>query len=242
MQSCGATYECLCVCVRLCEDELVPIRRKFLPKRAESSVQSGFRASFGKINGCNNQSRHNEGSHSASHSAMLGLDYSSSDEDGDDTTKVHAPTVAAEADKRGGEAGETPLQKMEGARGASNPGRTGAGVSSASDPRPSTILPSAFDLLEATGPGGVGSMTQHYSRPGPPGGRAQHSGTAVTGVKRPASGQFPLPSVPQKSGRGGQQRNVSGKPVNTLLPPQLRGRANNATQDLEALGFKRKPS
>ena len=241
MQSCGATYECLCVCVRLCEGELVPIRRKFLPKRAESSVQSGFRASFGKINVCN-QSRHNEGSHSASHSAMLGLDYSSSDEDGDDTTKVHAPTVAAEADKRGGEAGETPLQKMEGARGASNPGRTGAGVSSASDPRPSTILPSAFDLLEATGPGGVGSMTQHYSRPGPPGGRAQHSGTAVTGVKRPASGQFPLPSVPQKSGRGGQQRNVSGKPVNTLLPPQLRGRANNATQDLEALGFKRKPS
>ena len=139
------------------------------------------------------------------------------------------------------EAGETPLQKMEGARGASNPERTGAGVSSASDHRPSTILPSAFDLLEATGPGGVGSMTQHYSRPGPPGGGAQHSGTAVTGVKRPASGQFPLPSVPQKSGRGGQQRNVSGKPVNTLLPPQLRGRANNATQDLEALGFKRKP-
>ena len=172
---------------------------------------------------------------------MLGLDYSSSDEDDDDATNVQAPTVAAEADKRGVEAGETPLQKMEGARGASNPGRTGAGVSSASDHRPSTILPSAFDLLEATGPGGVGSMTQHYSRPGPPGGGAQHSGTAVTGVKRPASGQFPLPSVPQKSGRGGQQRNVSGKPVNTLLPPQLRGRANNATQDLEALGFKRKP-
>ena len=49
-----------------------------------------------------NQSRHNEGCHSASHSAMLGLDYSSSDEDNDDTKKVQAPTVAAEADKRGG--------------------------------------------------------------------------------------------------------------------------------------------
>ena len=63
-------------------------------------MQSGFRASFGKINVCN-QSRHNEGSHSASHSAMLGLDYSSSDEDGDDSTKVHAPTVAAEAEAAG---------------------------------------------------------------------------------------------------------------------------------------------
>ena len=113
------------------------------------------------------KSRHNKGCHSASHSAMLGLDYSSSDEDDDDTTNVQAPTVAAEADKRGVEAGETPLQKIEGARGASNPGRTGAGVSSASDPRPSTILPSAFDLLEATGPGGVGSICLLYTSPSP---------------------------------------------------------------------------
>lgn len=30
--------------------------------------------------------------------------------------------------------------------------------------------------------------------------------------------------VVQKSSRAGQQKNVSAKPVNTLLPPQLRGR------------------
>ena len=180
---------------------------------------------------------HNEGSHSASHgSAMLGLDYSSSDEDDEDKTVAEAPTVAAEAPKRGGEAGDG--AEKAGVKGA--PGRTGAGVPRASNPRPSTSLPSASDLLGATGSGGVGSMTQHYSMPGAPGGQAQN-GAAVTGVKRRApGGQFPLPSVPQKSGRAGQQRNVSGKPVNTLLPPQLRGRANNATQDLEALGFKRK--
>ena len=198
---------------------------------------------------------HNEGSHSASHgSAMLGLDYSSSDEDDEDKTVAEAPTVAAEAPKRGGEAGDG--AEKAGVKGA--PGRTGAGVPRASNPRPSTSLPSASDLLGATGSGGVGSMTQHYSMPGPPGGQAQigaavtgvkrrapggqaRIGAAVTGVKRRApGGQFPLPSVPQKSGRAGQQRNVSGKPVNTLLPPQLRGRANNATQDLEALGFKPK--
>lgn len=39
---------------------------------------------------------------------------------------------------------------------------------------------------------------------------------------------FPLRFLPtdvaQKSSRAGQQKNVSAKPVNTLLPPQLRGR------------------
>ena len=37
---------------------------------------------------------------------MLGLDYSSSDEDDEDKTVAEAPTVAAEAPKRGGEAGD----------------------------------------------------------------------------------------------------------------------------------------
>ena len=44
---------------------------------------------------------------------------------------------------------------------------------------------------------------------------------------------LPISDVAHKSGRGGQHKHVSARPVNTLLPPQLRGRSNNTTQDLE---------
>ena len=61
------------------------------------------------------------------------------------------------------------------------------------------------------------------------------------GVKRPAGGAFARSHVPTKSSRSETRDNVSAKPKSSLVPPQLRGRSNNATQDLEALGFKAKP-
>lgn len=75
-------------------------------------------------------------------------------------------------------------------------------------------LPSAADALAGTS--GGASLTQ------------------VAGTKRPA----PTPLLNPRQGHQKDPKSI-GK-VNTLLPPQLRGRANVATQDLEALGIRTK--
>jgi len=57
--------------------------------------------------------------------------------------------------------------------------------------------------------------------------------TTRPSVKRLA----PTPAVNPRLGRQVHPASI-GKKVNTLLPPQLRGRANQATQDLEGLGLR----
>ena len=66
---------------------------------------------------------------------------------------------------------------------------------------------------------------------------AYAKGTAEPSAQRPSS-KRPAPT-PILNPRPAQKMNI--KPVgklNTLLPPQLRGRANHATQDLEGLGLR----
>lgn len=68
-------------------------------------------------------------------------------------------------------------------------------------------------------------------------GPTTHVGTVqpLSGTKRPASKPIFNPRQSQ------QKVSQATKKFNTLLPPQLRGRANEPTQDLEALGIRRKP-
>ena len=95
-----------------------------------------------------------------------------------------------------------------------------------------SALPSATAMFDAKA-GGVGSLS------------AAHAGTSssagsVLGTKRTASGSFPISGTATKSTRNEAWALPGGKPRRTLLPPQLRGRSNNATLDLEGMGLKRK--
>lgn len=120
---------------------------------------------------------------------MLGLDYSSSDDD------EEVREDESEGENRKGKSTASPV-KIEAKNEA---------------PKATISLPSASAAFAG-------------------GGGAKES----TGMKRPAP-------APLMNPRQGQHKNPNsiGK-VNTLLPPQLRGRSNVVTQDLEALGFRKK--
>jgi hypothetical protein len=60
---------------------------------------------------------------------------------------------------------------------------------------------------------------------------------AAPAAQRP-SGKRPAPTPILNPRQGRQSHPTSVGKVNTLLPPQLRGRANHATQDLEGLGLR----
>ena len=152
---------------------------------------------------------------------MLGLEgYGSSDEEEEVAhvrTAGHAP-VDAKATEHG-----TCATNL-GAR----PGEMGT---AAPKPRVS-MLPSAAALFDAREKG-TGRVSM--SSPSVPG-----VGGSILGGKRSASGSFPTSGVAQKSSRSETRAVPGGKPRSSLMPPQLRGRANNATQDLEGMGLKRK--
>ena len=154
---------------------------------------------------------------------MLGLEgYGSSDEE-EEVARVETTgpvPVDATAPDRGTRA--TDLGARPGGMGTAEP-----------EPRVST-LPSAAALFDAKekSTGGVSIPS-----PGVPG-----VGGSILGSKRSASGSFPISGVAQKSNRSETRAVPGGKPRGSLLPPQLRGRANNATQDLEGMGLKRKPA
>ena len=164
---------------------------------------------------------------------MLGLDDygSSSEEEGAEEVRVVAPSSTTQPTITTPACGADARHTAEPGGGVGSD-RGSSGVSTSSV-RP-TGLPSASTLLEtlAKGVGSAGMQPR-----GPAG------GVQAVGTKRPASGSFPISDVAHKSGRGGQHKHVSARPVNTLLPPQLRGRSNNTTQDLEGMGLKsKKPS
>jgi hypothetical protein len=90
------------------------------------------------------------------------------------------------------------------------------------------VLPSAADMFAggcADGLARKGSVSVSATKPSP----------VLSGSKRPAPSPILNP-------RQGQQKNPSsiGK-HNSLLPPQLRGRANTPTTDLEGLGLRVAP-
>ncbi len=147
---------------------------------------------------------------------MLGLDgYGSSDDEGGDA-RVE-PTGPTSVDT------------------ASDPGTQnhGAHAELGTVPTPRvSALPSAAALFGAK-VGGVGSISVAQVA-------ASSFGGSVLGTKRSASGSFPISGTAQKSNRSDARALPGGKPRNTLLPPQLRGRSNSATQDLEGMGLRRK--
>lgn len=162
---------------------------------------------------------------------MEGLlaDYGSSDSEEEEVEKRPAGAPSSDATT-------APKPSTTGDRFAS---QGGAAASTSAAPR--TALPSVASLLESTGVG-VGSASMSLLETGGQGGDARGRGEGGGGgVKRPAGGAFARSHVPTKSSRGETRDNVSAKPKSSLVPPQLRGRSNNATQDLEALGFKAKP-
>jgi len=164
---------------------------------------------------------------------MLGLDDygSSSEEEGAEEVRVVAPSSTTQPTITTPACGADARHTAEPGGGVGSD-RGSSGVSTSSV-RP-TGLPSASTLLE-TSAKGVGSAGMQP--------RGPTGGVQAVGTKRPASGSFPISDVAHKSGRGGQHKHVSARPVNTLLPPQLRGRSNNTTQDLEGMGLKsKKPS
>jgi len=122
---------------------------------------------------------------------MLGLDYSSSEDDADEER---------ERDNAQARRDETPSTVT--ARPSETP----------SVARPK--IPSAADAFAAASGGA--------------------SPARGAGTKRPA----PTPLLNPRQGHQKDPKSI-GK-VNTLLPPQLRGRANVSTQDLEALGIRTK--
>ena len=154
---------------------------------------------------------------------MLGLEGSGSSDEEEEVARVETTgpvPVDATAPDRGTRA--TDLGARPGGMGTAEP-----------EPRVSA-LPSAAALFDAKekGTGGVSIPS-----PGVPG-----VGGSILGSKRSASGSFPISGVAQKSNRSETRAVPGGKPRSSLLPPQLRGRANNATQDLEGMGLKRKPA
>lgn len=162
---------------------------------------------------------------------MEGLlaDYGSSDSEEEEVEKRPAGAPSSDATT-------APKPSTTGDRFAS---QGGAAASTSAAPR--TALPSVASLLESTGVG-VGSASMSLLETGGQGGDARGRGEGGGGgVKRPAGGAFARSHVPTKSSRSETRDNVSAKPKSSLVPPQLRGRSNNATQDLEALGFKTKP-
>ena len=73
--------------------------------------------------------------------------------------------------------------------------------------------------------------------------RTESGPTTCIGTMQPLAGTKRAASKPIFNPRQTQQKVFQAtKKVNTLLPPQLRGRANEPTQDLEALGIRRKPT
>ena len=111
----------------------------------------------------------------------------------------------------------------------SRPGEMGTAA-----PKPLvSTLPSAAALFDAKEKG-----TGSVSMPSP---GVSGVGGSILGSKRSASGSFPISGVAHKSNRSETRAVPGGKPRGSLLPPQLRGRANNATQDLEGMGLKRHP-
>ncbi len=154
---------------------------------------------------------------------MLGLEgYGSSDEEEE---MVHVNT-----------AGPVPVDAKATDRGTcatdlgARPGEMGI---AAPKPRVS-MLPSAAALFDAKEKG-TGSVSM-------PSSGVSGVGGSILGSKRSASGSFPISGVAQKSNRSKTRAVPGGKPRSSLLPPQLRGRANNATQDLEGMGLKKKPA
>ena len=158
---------------------------------------------------------------------MLGLDgygSSSDEEESENERVVAAPTAlgtspSSNAPNSNGTAATADAPRSE----------EEAGAPSTSAAATHSRLPSAAAMLESSGKG-VGSAGSSFSQVG-----------TGAGTKRPASGSFPIPDVKSKSGRSGQQTHAHAKTTSTLLPPQLRGRSNNATQDLEGMGLKRRP-
>lgn len=151
---------------------------------------------------------------------MLGLvDYADSDEEQPpvDTGTASKPAL----DCHGGETGAASLPRSDVGLKPS----TGAGTAGSCQPA-APSLPSAAALF-ASASGGA---------------REPETGTAqpVTSGKRSYSGSrplFPNPLAPQpkvRRGSGGASVAASRPESGVLLPPQLRGRPNVATEDLSA--------
>ena len=109
------------------------------------------------------------------------------------------------------------------------PDKTHASTSNASvedEKKSKLVLPSAADVF-------AGGCSDGLARKGSV--SATKPSPVLSGSKRP-------PPSPILNPRQGQQKNPSsiGK-HNSLLPPQLRGRANTPTTDLEGLGLRVTP-
>lgn len=98
-----------------------------------------------------------------------------------------------------------------------------------------TALPSAALLLNASTAGGLPSAASLFAGSGPGAIGEQFMPSTVHSRKRPAGGvNAPVASTIK------QQRGPVVTQSAAMLPPQLRGRSNTTTVDLENMGLARK--
>lgn len=130
---------------------------------------------------------------------MLGLDYSSSDDDADTDVAEGVGKGVAEEDQ--------------------------SAVPAVKSVKPTGGLPSAAAMFSNEAETVERELSSTRAVAGPP---------TTIGTKRTA----PTPALNPRPAQ--QKYSKSLGKINTLLPPQLKGRANKPTQDLEAFGIRTK--